>query len=60
MEKKAIAAVIASRGCSRVWPMERRLKLAKRLRKGMTFEAWSEIPLPDNAGRPSRVFEGTR
>ena len=30
MEKKAIAAVIASRGCSMVWPMARRLKLKRR------------------------------
>src|ERR1700693_1587579 len=36
MEKKAMAAVIARRGCSMVWPRERKL-WAMRVRKGRTL-----------------------
>src|SRR5258707_14921173 len=36
MEKKAMAAVIARRGCSMVWPIERKPWL-RRVRKGMTL-----------------------
>src|ERR1700722_3987733 len=66
IEKKAIAAVMARRGCKSVCPIERRLKAAAtRLRKGRTLadpNAAAGTEDGSRVGRPSRVvgFGGRR
>src|SRR5207302_5583607 len=56
MEKKAMAAVIARRGCSMVWPTDRKA-WATRVRKGRTLveKAGWAIAAGTRAGRPGRV-----
>src|SRR6266567_3692075 len=64
MEKNAMAAVMARRGCNNVWPRERRWNAeAMRLRKGRTLAepnaAAGCVIEPEGgtrAGRPSRVL----
>src|ERR1700716_3807882 len=56
MEKKAMAAVIARRGCSMVWPRERKAWVT-RLRKGMTLvvKAGWAVEAGTRMGRPGRA-----
>src|SRR5258708_29278892 len=58
MEKKAMAAVIARRGCSMVWPRERK-PWVMRVRKGITLveaKAGWAVEEGTRVGLPGRVF----